>query len=648
LGDHVLSSRFPRIDESDPPRAPLVLVKCAGECGLLQLSTTVDNTELYTDSYGYRSGINESMQEHLRKLVGDITSICAPAAGDVVLDIGSNDGTLLSYYPSYTKRIGIDPTGIQFLKYYNSEIKLIPEFFSRDVFRKEMGEKNAKYVTSISMFYDLPDPLSFVKDVAGIMSEDGIWTMEQSYAPTMLENTLFDTICHEHLEYYCLKQIEWMVSRAGLRIINASLNECNGGSFRMFICHENADYKTDYKSIEKLRHKEINTSQMINIFVKECKEYKEKINETIHEILRKGETISIYGASTKGNTLLQFCGIDSTMIKNVAERNEMKYGCRTPGTNIPIISEDEVRKTHPSYMLVLPWHFRESIIDREGDYLKNGGKFIFPLPYIEIYQIRSVIACLTRGYTDLNDYDKLIERNKSIEKIIYDSRVFDVIIFHEGNISDEHKTYIQSFTPSMYIKFINIENEFDKSLVKISSKWTEWHEHCAIFNTGYRHMIRFWTGPFLKYLKDYEYIIRVDEDCILKEFPREIVDNMRKNKKVFITAMIEWEAHDAPGCILGFQHFCDEYGKKRGITPPLNTRQYPYNSVSISETKFFINSEIYQDFFNNIEESGGIYVNRWGDHAILGTFFANFVSRDVYDEDNRIKYYHGSHERHVN
>lgn len=385
LGSQVIASRFPEKNEPDPPSVPLVLSKCKGECGLLQLKHTVKPDEMYLHNYGYRSGLNESMQAHLKNVVSEMMSYVKLENDDIVLDIGSNDSTLLSYYPVNVTRVGIDPTGKQFQEYYPSDVKLIVDFFSAKTYKEHFGDKKVQCVTTISMFYDLPDPLAFVHDVASILSDDGVWIMEQSYMPTMLSRNSFDTICHEHLEYYTLKQIMYMCDKTKMKIIDVALNDCNGGSFRVVIGHESSPYEPKHKNIQTLVEYEKNMSPTaIQEFDMRCRTQKQTMMNLLTKIREEGKTVCIYGASTKGNTLLQYYGIDSSMVLYAAERNPQKFGCRTPLTNIPIVSEEEVRKIKPDYMIVLPWHFRENFLIREHHYLSEGGHFIFPLPEVEI------------------------------------------------------------------------------------------------------------------------------------------------------------------------------------------------------------------------------------------------------------------------
>ncbi|OGN90481.1 MAG: hypothetical protein A2Z70_01020 [Chloroflexi bacterium RBG_13_48_17] len=394
LGVQALSGRFPSRDEPDPPQAPLALVKCndagsSDRCGLLQLKHSVSPDEMYQHDYGYRSGINQTMMDHLRDIVRNVQEMASLQSGDVVLDIGSNDATLLKCYqvPGLQK-IGIDPTGEQFRQYYDSDIKLVSDYFSAAYYLKEFPGKPAKVVTSIAMFYDLKKPQDFVKDITEILHPEGVWVLEQSYMPTMLAMNSFDTICHEHLEYYSLKQIDWMLKKNGLRVLDIELNDINGGSFRVYACHRKSALKSKQSMIDSVfsSEKNLKLNSMIpyHEFRNRVLDIKDNLCRFLTEEKSKGKSIYLYGASTKGNVLLQFCHIDHTIITAAADRNPEKVGRRTPATNIPIVSEEEARKAKPDYFLVLPWHFKNEFLAREKEYLSNGGHFIFPLPEIKI------------------------------------------------------------------------------------------------------------------------------------------------------------------------------------------------------------------------------------------------------------------------
>lgn len=385
LGEQYLASRFPKIGEEDPIKAPLELVMCENpECELIQLSVTVNSGELYTNRYGYRSGLNQSMITHLSNLVKEIEDFVELNEGDIVLDIGSNDCTLLkSYSLKNINKVGIDPTGLQFKEYYPTNVDLLPTFFNAQVFL-DYSSKKAKVVTSISMFYDLPDPVAFARDVKNILADDGVWVMEQSYCQLMISQNSFDTICHEHLEYYTSKSIQYICKQASLKIFHVSENTCNGGSFRLYLTHEDSNYNVD-DSVATMFKQECVNKETIRKFVNKCQEIKTTLMDFINKVKTENKTIYLYSASTKGNTLLQYCGIDYRIITAAAERNPEKYGCYTPGTHIPIVSEADMRVAKPDYLIALAWHFRESFLANEEEYMNNGGKMIFPLPILQCY-----------------------------------------------------------------------------------------------------------------------------------------------------------------------------------------------------------------------------------------------------------------------
>lgn len=386
LGMHALSSRFPDLTEENPPKTPLILEKCL-KCELIQLKHNVSQNDLYSHVYGYRSGINTTMRNHLKTITNEVEKYVNFYPEDIVVDIGSNDSTLLKLYEAKNIiKVGIDPTGIQFKEYYDSDTVLIPKFFTAYNFSSEFPEKKAKVVTSIAMFYDLPDPVEFMKNVKHILSPDGIWIMEQSYMPEMLRKNSFDTICQEHLEYYAFKQIQYMADMACLKILDVSFNECNGGSFRIILTHQECNkYAVNLNNIDiAVKGELLDITSSIADFSRRCELEKTKLMKFL--VLQKsiGKTIYIYGASTKGNVLLQYYGITVDLIPFAVERNPEKFGRRTPGTNIPIISEEKMRENPPDFLLVLPWHFKEEFLEREKAFLETGGKYIFPLPEFEV------------------------------------------------------------------------------------------------------------------------------------------------------------------------------------------------------------------------------------------------------------------------
>jgi len=395
LGTLALTGVFPKTKSEEVPTGPLNLVKCResnskNSCGLVQLRESYNPELMYGHNYGYQSGINKSMVQHLHNKVKNILGYVTLNFEDIVLDIGSNDSTLLQAYPKeQINLVGFDPTGIKFKKYYPDHITLITDFFNSKTFKKKFGNKKAKIITSIAMFYDLEEPLEFVREVYDILSNDGIWVLEQSYMPLMLEVNAFDTICHEHLEYYRLKQIHWMMKKVGFKIIDIEVNQINGGSFSVTVAKSESPL-SETPSIEKFlldeQSKGLDTSRPYDEFRNNVFKFKIQIRELLNKIHNEKGVVLGYGASTKGNVILQFAEITAKDIPYIGEVNTEKYGCYTPGTLIPIISEDEARKMNPDYFFVFPWHFKEFILEKEKAMPNNKTALLFPLPSIESFR----------------------------------------------------------------------------------------------------------------------------------------------------------------------------------------------------------------------------------------------------------------------
>lgn len=393
LGDLFVSSFVDGTENYEQEKYPLELVLCnekSGGCGLLQLRHTVSNEIMYRN-YWYRSGTNQTMTDELKSVAAKVESLKNLQAGDYVLDIGANDGTLLrSYSAPGIRRIGFEPA--RNLNKWNSQgtDKIINDFFNYLAWEMEMGNAKAKAITAIAMFYDLEEPNMFVADVAKILDKDGVFIIQMSYLPLMLSQNAFDNICHEHLEYYSLLSLENLLKRHGLEIFDTELNDVNGGSFRVYIRHNGAtvDFPSGEERVQKLRDDEkmlgLNDKAVYKAFANRVGDLKNKLVGFIKDETTKGKKVYVYGASTKGNTLLQFFGLDSVLIGAAAERNPDKWGKKTIGTNIPIISEEQARADKPDYFLVLPWHFMKEFTEREKDFLARGGKFIVPLPEFKI------------------------------------------------------------------------------------------------------------------------------------------------------------------------------------------------------------------------------------------------------------------------
>lgn len=388
LGEQALTGVFPRSAQDPVTCGPLELV-WSPDSGLLQLKHTYDADEMYGANYGYRSGLNQSMVDHLTQKVRYLERLAEPSASDVIVDIGSNDATTLKAYSGQgLRRIGIDPTGKKFASYYPEEIELIPEFFSAEAFQA-LSDKPAKIVSSIAMFYDLQDPIAFAREVATVLAPDGIWHFEQSYMPSMLRTNSYDTICHEHLEYYSLSVVKKILEAADLRVIDVGMNNINGGSFAVSATHaKNTSTKINTPVVEWLLEQEermgLGSPRPFRDFEERVFRHREDLSRLVGTLVADGKKILGYGASTKGNVVLQFCGFSASEIPAIAEVNADKFGCVTPGTHIPIISEAEARAMKPDYFFVLPWHFKDGILRREQEFRSEGGKFIFPFPEIEI------------------------------------------------------------------------------------------------------------------------------------------------------------------------------------------------------------------------------------------------------------------------
>jgi hypothetical protein len=387
LGEQVLTGIFPRHPQQSVTKGPLELLWCP-DSGLLQLRHSYSVEEMYGDNYGYRSGLNASMVMHLQAKIRGIERIQPLRAGDWVLDIGSNDGTLLNSYQTYgLRRVGIDPTAEKFREFYSPDIIVVAGFFSSDRYLEASGYQLAKVITSVAMFYDLEDPGAFVRDVRRSLAPEGIWHFEQSYMPYMLRTNSYDTVCHEHLEYYSLGVVHRLLERHGLRIVDVQMNSVNGGSFAVTACHKEAPFSTN-RIMDWLLQQEktysLDLPTPYRRFEERVFKHRADLQRLIQMLVDDGKRVVGYGASTKGNVLLQFCNFGSQHLNAIAEVNPNKFGTCTPGTHIPIVSEAEAHAMRPDFFLVLPWHFKEVIIQREKDYLAAGGKMIFPLPEIEI------------------------------------------------------------------------------------------------------------------------------------------------------------------------------------------------------------------------------------------------------------------------
>ena len=387
LGVQALTGVFPKQRDAKVTEGPLRLVWCP-ESGLLQLAHSYSLDQMYGDNYGYRSGLNRSMVRHLEQKIHELERFAGLASGDSVLDIGSNDATSLkAYQTAGLTRIGMDPSGQKFIEYYPDDIRLVPDFFSAASYFKA-GGKPVRIVTSIAMFYDLESPIAFAQQIAEVLAPGGVWHFEQSYMPSMLRTTSYDTVCHEHLEYYSFGVVQRILAAAGMRAVDIKMNAVNGGSFAVTAVRTTDARRGSDAVINWLLEQEgrmgLDTPRPFREFEDRVFRHRADLIRLLKGLAADGKKVLGYGASTKGNVVLQFCGITPAELPAIAEVNVDKFGAFTPGTGIPIISEAEARAMKPDYFLVLPWHFKEGIVQREAEFLAGGGRMIFPFPEIEI------------------------------------------------------------------------------------------------------------------------------------------------------------------------------------------------------------------------------------------------------------------------
>lgn len=388
LGEQMLTGVFPKEKTAAVTSGPLRLVKCTGRddvCGLLQLAHSYSLDEMYGENYGYRSGLNASMVAHLHNKVNKIMSQVELQAGDLVVDIGSNDSTTLQAYPaSGLDLVGIDPTGVKFHEYYPAHIRLIPDFFSSTLLQELFPGQKAKVITSFSMFYDLENPMDFMRQVYEVLADDGLWVFEQSYMPTMLEQNSYDTVCHEHLEYYALHQVKWMADRIGFTIVDIEFNDVNGGSFSVSVM-KRGEGVSESSLVTEVLDKEhaagLNGLEIYQDFADRVTRSRDNLIRFIEQAKSEGKCVGALGASTKGNVVLQYCGLTKQDITYVGEVNAEKFNCYTPGTWIQIIPEADLLKLKPDFLIVLPWHFRKFFLANER---YEGCNLVFPLPLLEV------------------------------------------------------------------------------------------------------------------------------------------------------------------------------------------------------------------------------------------------------------------------
>ena len=388
LGNQFVTN-FVEKPEGNYPKGPLDLVLCNvkdGGCGLLQLKNTVERDVMYR-KYWYKSGISTTMVKALANIAAAIEKTLPLSRGDIVVDIGANDGTLLRQYktPELTK-VGFEPSNLWRLA-LEGNTKIIHDYFNYASFSKEFGARKAKAITSIAMFYDLEDPNTFVEDVNSCLDKNGVWIIQMNYLGSMIENNTFDNISHEHLEYYSLLSLSYLLEKHKMQAFDVELNDVNGGSFRIYVKHKNANVSPTPGSQERLRiQKEyeqrmgLDDVRVYSKFARRIEENRARLLAFLKNEVKKGKKIFIYGASTRGLVVLQYYGIDQRLISGAADMNADKWGKYIVGTGIPIMSVDEYRQKKPDFLFVLPYHFLDEIKAQEEEFLERGGKMIVAIP----------------------------------------------------------------------------------------------------------------------------------------------------------------------------------------------------------------------------------------------------------------------------
>lgn len=387
LGKQYLSDF--REDHSKTPLYPLVLVFCE-HCKLVQLKHTTPQLEMYHDRYGFKSGISDSIKKDLDSVVTHAFQyVNDPQSW---LDIASNDGTLLSFVPEDIFRVGVDPVKFLCEEAEQHANNIVNKFFdSKDFVTHNNAMLTAEYqkfsvVTSISCFYDMPDPEKFVQDVKNVLHENGVWVIQQNYLLTTLELSAVDNVCHEHIEYYTLLSLENLLHRFGLEVNEVYLSGVNGGSIRTIVSHEGT-FMIEHSVAEQRRREAdfgLSNIRPYKEFAETVADELNKLRSLLIELKNQGKRTCILAASTRGATIWQSADINGDLVEYAVERNPAKVGRYFSAIGIPIISEEDFRLDQPDYALIGPWFFADEFVAREEAYLKAGGSLIKPLPKVEV------------------------------------------------------------------------------------------------------------------------------------------------------------------------------------------------------------------------------------------------------------------------
>lgn len=401
IGNQCISSVFPEKIKHNLKQYCLDLYIC-NYCELVQFKKTPPMQDMYGLNYGYRTSLSPLMIKHIKSKFDFIIKSNFLKKNSYILDIGSNDGTFLNFFSKKNKNFnlfGIDPSASKFKKYYKKNINLTIDYFSKK--NLKYFDKKFDLISSFAMFYDIENPNQFCSDINSMLKKNGIWILELSYFPLLLKNLTYDQICHEHLCYYTLRSFNNIISKHNLKILDFSFNEINGGSVEIICAKKNSSHKANINKIKNQLIYEKKISDLsFNKFNQRIENTKNVLNLFLSKINKKD--IIAYGASTKGNIVLNHCGINNNKIKYICDANPYKYGKYTPGSNLKIISKDKMRSKNPKYLLVLIWSFRKEVIKQEINFLKKGGKLIFHLPIFHVIDISNYKKFLNSSFDSLS------------------------------------------------------------------------------------------------------------------------------------------------------------------------------------------------------------------------------------------------------
>lgn len=384
LGQMPLVNRFiePEALSCDEKRYPLDVAFCHN-CGMVQLADVVPPTEMFSD-YLYFTGASEPMRQHFLSMVTEILESVGASEGDLVVDVGSNDGTLLSQYPGWVRRLGIEPSSNLAQEAERHGITTMCDFLNVAAANRAVElHGNATIVTATNVFAHVDDIRGFLDAAQVLLGGSGALVIEVPYLLDMLTNVEFDTIYHEHLSYFAVRPLLGVFESQGFEVTSVKRIPVHGGSLRIYVRPsrnpQHSPIAKEFVSAEL--EAGLGTNAPYRRFATNVAAIRSRLCELVISLKDSGEAVAAYGAPAKGNTLLNYCGITADMIDYVTDTTPAKQGRYTPGTRIPVVHPSALVERTPDYALLLAWNYKDSILKKETEYRKNGGKFIVPIPY---------------------------------------------------------------------------------------------------------------------------------------------------------------------------------------------------------------------------------------------------------------------------